>query len=151
MQVWRVFPQRFRETAFTGAGCLYVDGRWNHMGTAMVYTATSRALAALEYFVNLDPGESPGELFMAQATVPDKLIETFDDPQLPANWRELDNLRCRDLGSSWANSRRSLALHVPSVVVDGDTNLLINPAHADFSKVAVAEAIPFHFDPRMFR
>jgi len=67
----------------------------------MVYTASSRALAALEYFVNLDPGESPDELLMAQATVPDELIETLDESLLASDWRELDNLACRDLGLAW--------------------------------------------------
>jgi RES domain-containing protein len=151
MHVWRVFAQRFRETAFTGVGCLYVSGRWNHQGTAMVYTASSRALAALEYFVNLDPGESPDELLMAQATVPDELIETLDESLLASDWRELDNLACRDLGLAWSQSRRSLALLVPSAVVEGDTNLVMNPSHPDFPKVATAEPIAFRFDPRMFR
>lgn len=151
MKVWRLFPQRFRETAFTGVGGLYAARRWNRLGTPIVYCATSPALAALEFFVNLDPGEAPDELLMVQATFPDRFIETLDQSLLPSDWRELNNLDCRDLGSDWAKSSRSLALQVPSVVVEGDSNLLVNPAHADFGKVAVAEAIPFRFDPRMFR
>src|ERR1039457_6697686 len=67
MQVWRLYPERFRETAFTGAGGLYVASRWNHLGTAMVYTATSPALAALEFFVNLEPNEAPDDLLSAAA------------------------------------------------------------------------------------
>jgi len=47
MKVWRLFPERFRETAFSGIGGLYAARRWNHLGTAMVYCATSPALAAL--------------------------------------------------------------------------------------------------------
>jgi RES domain-containing protein len=151
MKVWRLFPARFRETAFTGVGGLYAARRWNHLGTPMVYCATSPALAALEFFVNLDPGEAPDELLMVQATVADECVETLDESLLPSDWRELNSLICRDLGSGWARSRRSLALLVPSVVVEGDSNLLVNPAHVDFGKVAVANAIPFRFDPRMFR
>jgi len=151
MHVWRVFPQRFRETAFRGAGGLYVASRWNHLGTPMVYTATSRALAALEFFVNLDLSQAPDALLMGQATVPDELIEALDESLLAPDWRELDNLACRDLGSGWAASRRSLALQVPSVVVDGDSNLILNPAHPDFNKVVFGEPVPFRFDPRMFR
>ena len=59
MQVWRLFPGRFRDSAFTGVGGLYAARRWNHLGTAIVYTSTSRALAALEFFVNLEPNEAP--------------------------------------------------------------------------------------------
>ena len=151
MQVWRLFPQRFRETALTGIGGIYVASRWNHQGSSMVYTATSRALAALEFFVNLDPGESPADLLMAEAALEDDSVESLDTALLPENWRELNSLVCRDLGSAWAASRRSLAIRVPSAVVSGDSNVLLNPAHHDFGKVAWEEPIPFRFDPRMFR
>jgi RES domain-containing protein len=151
MKVWRLFPARFRETAFTGVGGLYAARRWNRLGTPIVYCATSPALAALEFFVHLEPNDAPDDLLLAEASIPDDLVEQLDLQLLPADWRELNSLVCRDLGSDWAGSRRSLALQVPSVVVEGDSNLLVNPAHADFSKVAVAEAIPFRFDPRMFR
>jgi RES domain-containing protein len=151
MQAWRLYPRRFRETAFTGAGGLYVASRWNHRGTAMVYTASSRALAALEYFVNLEPGEAPDDLLMAEAAFAGDSIETMEPGSLPADWRTLDNLVCRNLGSAWAASCRSLALVVPSAVVEGDSNILLNPAHPDFGAVALAKPVPFHFDPRMFR
>ena len=60
-------------------------------------------------------------------------------------------LVCRDLGSGWAASGRSAALRMPSAVVDGDWNVLLNPRHADFSKIQVAALKPFRFDGRMFR
>jgi RES domain-containing protein len=151
MQVWRLFRRRFLSTAFSGAGGTYVASRWNHLEAPMVYTATSRALAALEFFVNLDPHEAPNDLLMAEATVPDEFIETLDLKQLPRNWRSLDNERCRDLGSGWAASLRSLALKVPSAVVDGDWNVLLNPKHPQFAKVVIGSAKPFRFDERMFR
>jgi RES domain-containing protein len=151
MQVWRLFSGRYRSTAFTGEGGLHAAGRWNHLGTAMVYTATSRALAALEFFVNLEPNEAPEDLLIAEATIPDACVETIDLGTLPRNWRKLNNERCRDLGSNWAASLRSLALKVPSAAVDGDWNLLLNPQHSDFAKVKIGAAKPFRFDERMFR
>lgn len=151
MKAWRLFPERFRKTAFTGVGGLYVASRWNHLGTEMVYTATSPALAALEYFVNLESNEAPFDLLLAEAAVPDELVEQLDLGLLPANWRQLNNLACRDLGSGWAASGRSVALQVPSVVVDGDWNMLLNPKHANFSKIKLIAPKPFRYDARMFR
>ena len=87
MQVWRLFRRRFLSTAFTGAGGMYAASRWNHLEVAMVYTATSRALAALEFFVNLEANEAPDDLLMAEAAVPDESIEALDLKQLPRNWR----------------------------------------------------------------
>ena len=37
----------------TGAGAEKFGARWNPKGTAVLYTASSRALAALEYLVHL--------------------------------------------------------------------------------------------------
>ncbi len=87
MKVWRLFPERFRKTAFTGVGGLYAARRWNHLGTVMVYCATSPALAALEFFVNLEPNDAPGDLLLAEAVVPDNLIEQLDTGLLPTSWR----------------------------------------------------------------
>ncbi len=151
MQVWRLFPERFRSTAFTGVGGLYAASRWNHLGTAMVYTATSRALAALEFFVNLEPNEAPDDLLIAEASVPDAFIESLDVGLLPPNWRGLNNETCRDLGSDWAASGRSLALRIPSAVVEGEWNVLLDPKHPEFSKVWIAAPKPFRYDERMFR
>lgn len=151
MKVWRLFPERFRKTAFTGVGGLYAARRWNHLGTVMVYCATSPALAALEFFVNLEPNDAPGDLLLAEAVVPDNLIEQLDTGLLPTSWRELNNLTCRDLGSGWAASGRSAALQVPSAVVEGDWNVLLNPKHAGFSKIKLVAPKPFRYDERMFR
>ena len=151
MQAWRLFPGRFRASAFTGVGGLYAARRWNRVGTAIVYTATSRALAALEFFVNLEPNEAPDDLLIAGAAIPDDCIEELDLDLLPRNWRSLNNERCRSLGSEWAASLCSVALKVPSVVVDGDWNLLLNPQHPDFARIEIGPAKPFRFDERLFR
>ena len=151
MKVWRLFPERFRETAFSGIGGLYAARRWNHLGTAMVYCATSPALAALEFFVNLEPNDAPDDLLMAEAAIPDELVEQLDLDLLPADWRELNNLVCRDLGSAWAASGRSVALQVPSAVVVDDWNVLLNPRHKHFASVQLVAPKPFRFDERMFR
>ena len=117
----------------------------------MVYAATSPALAALEFFVNLEPNEVPDDLLMTEATIPGNLVAQMDVGLLPSGWRELNNIECRDLGSGWAASGRSVVLKVPSAVVDGDWNVLLNPKHQDFGKVQLAATKPFRYDERMFR
>jgi len=151
MQVWRIFPGRFRDSAFTGIGGLYAARRWNRLGIRMVYTASSLALAALEFFVNLEPNEAPGDLLAATAMVPDENVETLRLEELPRNWRAMNSARCRQIGSTWAESLRSVALKVPSAAVDGDWNVLLNPQHPDFAKVRIGPVKTFRFDDRMFR
>jgi RES domain-containing protein len=117
----------------------------------MVYTATSRALTALEFFVNLEPNQEPDDLLIAEASVPDRFVATLDVALLPPNWRGLNHETCRNLGSDWAASRSSLALTVPSAVVEGEWNVLLNPKHPQFAKVQITDSKPFRYDERMFR
>ncbi len=151
MQFFRLFPARFRSTAFTGAGGLYAASRWNHLGAPMVYCATSRALAALEYFVNLEPNDAPDDLLMGEGSIPDALVETLRLDLLARNWRSLNHQACREIGTEWAQSNRTVALRVPSAVVDGDWNVLLNPRHLNFAQIEIATPKPFRYDERMFR
>ena len=55
----------------------------------------------------------------------------------------------RAVGDRWVRDMTSVALRVPSAVVEAEHNLLLNPAHPDFAQVRVGEARPFAFDPRL--
>lgn len=71
---------------------------------------------------------------------------------LPANWRALPApTGTRDIGSDRVSASESLGLRVPSIVVPGEWNVLLNPAHPDFRLVRVGEPLPFVFDPRLAR
>jgi RES domain-containing protein len=118
----------------------------------MVYTATSLSLAALELFVHLEPEIAPRDLVYISAHIPDELrVERIEAKDLPSDWRTLDRGDLRQLGAKWASSGRSVALQVPSAVIAGEWNVLLNPAHPNFSKVRIDSPQPFTFDERMFR
>lgn len=59
--VWRIAADTkdYPADDLTGKGAEITGGRWNQKGTAMLYTATSRALAGLETFVHLNSGGLP--------------------------------------------------------------------------------------------
>jgi RES domain-containing protein len=46
---------------------------------------------------------------------------------------------------------RSLVLLVPSVVVEGEWNVVINPLHPDAAGMVIERPHPFQFDERMFK
>ena len=118
----------------------------------MVYTSTSKALACVELFVHLDPSMVPDDLVAVTITLPDEMtVETVHERLLPADWHTADNFALRQLGAEWVRSGRSVALRVPSAVIEGDWNVLLNPAHPDFAKLIPGEPVPFRFDIRMFR
>ena len=150
-QLFRLCKERFSASALTGEGARRYPGRWNEAGVPVVYCATSPALAALEFFVHLDPSVAPDNLVMVQLEMSEDVkVERITRESLPANWR-LPDSSCAEIGSAWARSGRSVGLEVPSIVVDGDWNMLLNPLHPDFAKVKIVAQEPWHYDARMFR
>jgi len=151
MQVWRICKAKFTETAFSGEGARLYAGRWNPAGVRMVYASQSLALAAVEFFVHLDPSVAPDDLVSMSAILPDDKVERLDISELPKDWRSMDHPVPRKIGAEWAVSKRSVALQVPSVAVEGEWNLLLNPLHPGFAKIKIGKPKPFQFDARMFR
>jgi len=152
MRVWRISKAKYAHSAFSGEGARLFDARWNFAGTPMVYTSSSLALAAIEYFVHLDPSEAPMGLVSLMAEVPDNLAgERVEIAELPHSWRRTDNKPLQQLGTEWVKSQRSVALVVPSATVEGEWNVLLNPRHHEFKKVQIDEPRPFQYDQRMFQ
>lgn len=152
MLVWRICKARFAESALSGEGARLFAGRWNQQGVPLVYTSNSLALAAIELFVHLDPSAAPDDLVSIRIEVPEELkMDRVEVKDLPKDWRRMDSDQLREIGSAWAISRRSAALEVPSAAVEGEWNILLNPAHSDFNKIKVIKENPFHYDERMFR
>jgi len=57
----------------------------------------------------------------------------------------------RQFGDEWIGAGRIVALLVPSAAIRGEWNVLLNPAHAEFSKVMFHQPESFDFNARMFR
>lgn len=152
MQVWRICKAQFAPAAFTGEGARLYQGRWNPAGVRMVYTSTSLALASVEFFVHLDPSVAPDDLVSTSATLSlDKATrERVNFKDLPKDWRKTDHPALQAIGADWIAAGSSVALEVPSAAVEGEWNVLLNPAHPHFKKIVIAVPKPFHFDTRMF-
>jgi RES domain-containing protein len=95
---------------------------------------------------------APEDLVSMAAEVPGDLdsIPRMDPGELPAGWRATENLALREIGKAWVESGQSVALLVPSAIIDEEWNLLLNLAHPDFALIRTETPKPFHFDARMF-
>ena len=153
IEVWRICSRRHARDAFSGSGARLYGGRWNPPGVALVYTAGSLSLAALELFVHLDPADLPPDLVAISATIPDGVaVETIAMDSLPPRWREYPAPPAtQEIGKQWASRGETAVLSVPSAVIPQERNLLLNPAHPRFSRVQVHRPERFRLDPRMRR
>ena len=148
--IWRLTPQRHEREAFTGEGAALYGGRWNFPDTPLIYCAESRSLAALEVLANIrDP-----QIHFTQpwVTIPAEIAgDMIENPEkLPEHWQANPySIETQRFGQDWVRTQRSVALRVPSVVVPGEFNYLLNPAHPDFKRVKIGRPEPFSFDPRL--
>jgi len=146
---------RRQYSAFDGKGARLAGGRWNHRGAPVVYTSATLSLAALEYFVNLDPGAMPDDLVAVPADLPESAIEQLERVpgfRLPRGWRAYPApAALADPGTAWVQAARRAVLSVPSAVIPVERNYLINPVHPQSHQVRVGKAEAFSLDPRMWK
>lgn len=152
-RIYRVLRNAFAGAPFDGEGAYRYGGRWSSPGTRLSYASEHQSLAMLEYFVHLDKDDPPSDLVLAIAEVPDSLRpEKVDPADLPANWRDAAAPpELARFGDEFVARGEHCLLLVPSVLAPQENNLLINPAHADFAKIAVHPLQPLRYDARMFR
>jgi RES domain-containing protein len=147
---WRITKRKHVKTAFSGSGARKYGGRWNSPGTAIVYTAQTQSLAVLEMLVHLGGPELLQSYVLIGVEVEESLAGEIEIAELPRNWRTNPApVGLRKIGDEWVASGASAVLRVPSALVPGESNFLINPAHGDFSKLVVGDTIGFEFDERL--
>ena len=150
LTVWRIIKRKHAKTAFTGEGARLYGGRWNSSGVAVIYTAQSQSLAALEMLVHLDSSELLDKYVLFGVDVEESLLSRVEVSKLPRDWRaDPPPANLRAIGDEWIAIGSSAVLRVPSAVIAGESNFLINPRHCDFSKLRIGEPVPFRFDPRL--
>ncbi len=155
-RAWRIVRKKRLSDAFTGEGARLGGGRWNHVGTPVVYVSETLSLAALEIFVhftrkNMKISKS---LVAVPINIPDSLkIEDVSIKDLNADWRASPpSNSTKDIGTEWVKKGSSSVLRVPSAIVPDEYNLVLNPKHGDFIKIKIGgKPQPFTLDERMWK
>ncbi len=147
---WRIVKAKHAAGAFTGEGARRFGGRWNSKGTPMVYTAGSQALAALEMLVHLDASDLLKHYRLIPVTFDQSTVKLLAPASLPANWKRRPTPQTvRAIGDEWVRLAQSVVFQVPSVLVPGESNYLLNPIHTDFAKLVIGKPQSFRFDRRL--
>jgi RES domain-containing protein len=150
MIVYRLSKSKY-SADLSGKGAEKAGGRWNSKGVAMIYTSASRALCTAEVAVHVPLGIVPFDYELVTIEMPDDSVTEMDIKDLTADWCSFPHSdSTQKLGDRFAREGKFLVLKVPSVVVQGEFNFLINPGHEAAAKVRIVKTEPFLFDKRLF-
>lgn len=149
MMLYRFTSEKY-SADISGEGARRYGGRWNSKGNAVLYCSCAVSLALLELFIHKASYDEIKTNMLLTIEVPDMPVITLSNTGLKKNWQS-DIEYCRFIGDSWLGSGESLLLKLPSAIITPEYNMLINPAHPGFKKVAVAAALFFEFDARLFK
>lgn len=137
----------------SGRGAEIHGGRWNSKGHALLYTSESRSLCVAEIAVHTPLGILPLDFSLCTISIPeDASMEEISLQELSEGWKSYPySESTQSIGDRFIRAKKALVLKAPSVVVPGEFNYLINPRHADFSKIGILKTESFEFDERLFK
>lgn len=151
MIVYRLAKSKYSRD-LSGRGAEKTGGRWNSKGIAMVYTSESRALCTAEIAVHIPLGIMPKDFEIISVEISDSIkIFELSMNELPKDWNSIPHSgKTQKLGDKFVRENKYAVMKVPSAVVPGDYNYLINSNHEDAKNVKIIKIESFVFDQRMF-
>ena len=151
ISAYRITKTKHVASAFDGEGARLYGGRWNSIGTRVVYLAGSRSLATLEVLVHVeDISTIEGQYSIIPVAIPEHLIGRIQSSNLPKGWSSPEPVFATQVfGDRWVLEERSAVLEVPSAVTNEESNFLLNPRHPDFRQIKFGDPLRFRIDPRL--
>lgn len=155
ISLWRIATDTPDYTAddLSGEGARRSGGRWNRLGTALLYTSSSIALACLESVVHLGNDDLPLNRYLVRIDVPNNVWSAAKRfSPLQVGWDAIPEGKVSlDAGEAWVRAGSSTLMVVPSVIVPEEVNVLVNPMHADGRLLLAQKARRWTYDARLRR
>jgi RES domain-containing protein len=147
---YRIVKLEHHNSIWSGSGARDHGGRWNSKGVSVVYTAQNRSLAALEQLVHLVSPRILNAFVLADISFEEAKTQRLKPSDLPSGWNNpIAPATLKTYGDNWIAAGDFLVLAVPSAIIRGEWNYLINPAHPEFSTLAKSNPEPFMYDNRL--
>jgi RES domain-containing protein len=151
VKIYRLALARYasdKRQVFSGLSGFVVDGRWHSRPRLLDYASQSVSLAALERLVHYKRLDGLAPHVFCSADLPEPCILRLKSP--PSGWNALESASAvRKVGNGWHDEMKSAALMVPSAIIPGEFNFLINSRHPDWRWAWVSNPVPFVFDRRI--
>jgi len=140
-----------RHPIFDGTGAMLHGGRWNSVGSRVIYAAETYAGALLEILVHANMPQPPKNHRVVRIHIPDEVAVESVSANAVAAWVAEDMLASRAFGVRWIRETRTAVLKVPSVVTRGwECNIVINMAHPQFALIHASSPDTIAWDARLF-
>jgi RES domain-containing protein len=152
MEVFRITKKEYASD-LSGLGAKIYGGRWNSVGTSMIYTSSHASLAALELACHTGGVMGLRDFILSCFWLdPKSEMDEIAPENLPLDWQNYPpSFACAKVGDDWIKGFQSLLLKVPSAIVPSEHNILINPLHSKLQKfISIKWVKPFTFDSRLF-
>jgi RES domain-containing protein len=149
MLVYRIGRTKYAKD-LSGEGARLNGGRWNHKLIPCIYTSESRALALLEYTVNVNIEDIPRALSITTVEIPETEILFLAEKDLPGNWKETPApSSTKDFGTSKLKDLSTLIIKISSSVIPNEFNYLLNPLHPLSKLFKIVDVVDFVYDLRI--
>ena len=149
MIVYRVGKTKYANDLM-GEGARLFGGRWNNKGVGCLYTSESRALALLEYTVNIDIDDIPRALSITVIEISDDKITTIKEADLPGDWKYSPAPSSTKIfGSKLLLAAKESIIQIPSTIIPAEYNYLLNPLHPESKKFKIMDISDFIYDVRI--
>ena len=130
MFAYRVDKQKYISSLLEGMPGEKSDFRWNTEGNAIIYASSSKSLALNEKTGNMSKpffGLKPSYV-MVKIELPDADYRMILPKNLPNGWDDIGAYHptTQEIGDTFTASDE-LVLLVPSTIINGEFNVLINP------------------------
>lgn len=151
MKIFRIASSEYIDD-ISGTGAKLYGGRWNNKGTPLLYCSENISLAILETLVHFDGLTVPNNLELLELDIDEAQIENFSTRKFNTIRKSEDaEFQFKKAGQKWIESQKSLALKVPSIITQGEHNILINPIHKNFKLVKKKRKQKLDLDNRLFK
>ena len=153
MDVYRISKEPYQTEPLSVIGSQRHGGRWNPKGLGVLYTSRTPELALLETLVHLPPltlSELP-PLRLTTLRLPTGVDTVFwiDPARLPAYWNSGTLAETQTILSDWLNEPFSLAIAVPSVIIEVAYNVLLHPQHPAYEQIEIVSQTLLPLDGRL--
>lgn len=147
MLVYRIVHKKYSNSLQSSG----LEGRWNGRGKKVIYTGGTVEIAFLESMIRRQGAGFNDNFRTMIIEIPDEVkVSHIRVSSLPPGWRDFrDYSKCQQLGNDWYDKSETAVLKVPSAVLPGTFNYILNSVHPAFRKIRILASVNLVPDPRI--